>query len=122
MSALTQPVRNKMFGFLKNILRKSGETPVEYTEPAAPEPAPAAAPARAPIRANGPSQRPSLIKNGNGNGSGHAPASGIGTGGQSSGKGVDVSLQAVLSGLPLELQPRIRLLDVGDATLTIPIE
>jgi predicted regulator of Ras-like GTPase activity (Roadblock/LC7/MglB family) len=38
------------------------------------------------------------------------------------GKGVEVSLQKILSGLPLELQPRVRQADVGDLTISIPLE
>jgi len=112
-----------MFGFLKNILRRPVEAPVENQEPPAemdyaPPPPAARASRQAPARQNGgrpaaayqaagyqngtPSQRPSH-QNG-------------------SGKGVEVPLQKILEGLPLELQPRVRHPDVGDATISIPLE
>ncbi len=38
------------------------------------------------------------------------------------GRGVELSLQSILYGLPLELQPRVRQPDVGDMTITVPLE
>src|SRR2546422_9537868 len=37
-------------------------------------------------------------------------------------KSVQLSLRAVLSGLPLELQPRVKRMDVGESTISIPLE
>jgi predicted regulator of Ras-like GTPase activity (Roadblock/LC7/MglB family) len=37
-------------------------------------------------------------------------------------KGVEVSLQKILVGLPLELQPRVRQAEVGDLAISIPLE
>lgn len=104
-----------MFGFLKNLLRKSqgttaesvyetasdyvasdamtSEPPTEYA-PAAPAPA-ARTPRFAPAHQGLP---------------------------QASGRGVEISLQSVLNNLPLELQPRVRQPDVGDLTISIPLE
>lgn len=40
----------------------------------------------------------------------------------SNGKGVEVPVQKILSELPLELQPRVLLPEVGDMTISIPLE
>jgi predicted regulator of Ras-like GTPase activity (Roadblock/LC7/MglB family) len=95
-----------MFGFLKNLLRKSPETSAENYQDTASEPAAAAAQEAAPkapvFRA------PPLRRN--------APA----PNGHS--KGIEISLHAIIQGLPLELQPRVRRTDVGDLSLTVPLE
>lgn len=41
---------------------------------------------------------------------------------ESNGNGLHIPLQAVLNGLPLELKTRIKQSDVGDASLSIPLE
>ena len=90
-----------MFEFFKNLfVQRPGENPVESEVEAAPSTAaPPAAPKNPAL--SRPVQRPQ--SNGNGN-------------------GVHVPLQAILSGLPLELKGRIRLSEVGDATISIPLE
>ena len=95
-----------MFGFLKNLLRKAPETSAENFESVVPEndgrasaPQPAAKPLFKP---------PPLRRNG-AQPNGHS-------------KGIELSLQTVVQGLPLELQPRVKRPDVGDATITVPLE
>src|SRR5690349_15943239 len=96
-----------MFGFLKNLLRKAPETSAENYESIQPESAAenTAQPAhKAPVF-----KAPPLRRNG-------APAT------NGHGKGIELSLQSILQGLPLELQPRVRRTNVGDATITVPLE
>jgi len=99
-----------MFGFFKNFLRKpvtgsseeSGEQEnhaVEFEEKVSPEEYHFAKPS------NGHRQ------NGNGNGTK-----------KNGGSGVELPLEPILKGLPLELQPRVKHTDVGDATIYIPLE
>ena len=101
-----------MFGFLKNLLRKSQDTTADSVYETAteevgsdamtPEPQMSYT-APAPTRATR-----------------FAPAqSGLAQGG---GRGVEISLQSILNNLPLELQPRVLQPDVGDLTITIPLE
>src|SRR3954447_14940476 len=105
MSAVTHPVRNKMFGFFKNILRKQTAAEAEDHSPAnqdeqvveTPEPKAALFHKSAGHHANGHSQN-------------------------SSGSGIELPLEPILKGLALELQPRVKDTDVGDATIYIPLE
>src|ERR1051326_7178451 len=128
-----------MCGFLKNILRRPVEAPAENQEPPAEmeyaEPAPPPAPTQrsAAARQNGGRSSAGYQPAGHQAG-GYQPAGHQGGGYQNaipsqrsshqngSGKGVELSLQKVLEGLPLELQPRVRHPDVGDATVSIPLE
>ena len=98
-----------MFGFLKIFKRKAAETPAydesylaaesePFSEPE-PERQPLPQPMRPQPRGNLPQQQ-----------------------GQQNGRGVQLPLQIVLAGLPLELQPRVRMPDVGDAVISIPLE
>ena len=92
-----------MFGFLKKTLRKMANTSSEEQAAPAVETAVATLPAATPTpRSNG-----------------HALS---GNGQHANGKGVELALQLVLKGLPLELLPRVRQVDVGDATISIPLE
>src|SRR5579859_2825437 len=96
-----------MFGFLKNLLRKAPETSAENYESVAPETV-STAPAPQPAARPPAFKAPPLRRNGaspNGNG-----------------KGIELSLQSIVHGLPLELQPRVRRSDVGEATITVPLE
>jgi predicted regulator of Ras-like GTPase activity (Roadblock/LC7/MglB family) len=106
LSALAHSTKVKMFGFLKNLLRKAPETSAENYEEtsstAIAEPAATAAPKRPVFKA------PPLRRNG-------PPVNG-------NGKGIEISLQSIIQGLPLELQPRVRRTDVGDASITVPLE
>jgi len=45
-----------------------------------------------------------------------------GNGFHQSGKGIELSLQSILSNLPLELQPRVKNANVGEASISIPLE
>ncbi len=97
-----------MFGFFKNLLRKplsaaaerfnysSEPAEADYQQPEVVAPAPAPAPVR-----------------------NKAPAPSNGTG---NGRAVEIPLQSILSVLPLELQPRVRQTDVGDVTISVPLE
>ena len=87
-----------MFAFLKNIILGK---PVEDRVGEMQEPAPA--PARPAV--NGLPLRPQPRTHANGNGN-----------------SVEVSLQNVLGAFPLELKGRIRQSDVGEATVSIPME
>ena len=101
-----------MFGFLKNLLRKPHGTTAESAYLPAPgemtgEPGQDASGAYPVSPAAGrnsrlaPAQRPAVPQNG---------------------RGVELSLQNILNNLPLELQPRVRQPDVGDMTITVPLE
>ena len=93
-----------MFGFLKNLLRKLVETPVENEELTAPEFEPAPEPTGWEAQPEPDALRP------------HQKAV------CQNGKGVELSLEAVLRGLPLELQPRIRSCDVRGLSILIPLD
>jgi predicted regulator of Ras-like GTPase activity (Roadblock/LC7/MglB family) len=109
-----------MLGFLKNIMRKLADMPAETVDQPAPEytdteviPAPAST---APVKPALPRQP--VIPSNSLRQNGHAGHSN----GSQSGKGVEIPLQALLTALPLELHPRVRQSDVGDAIVTIPLE
>jgi len=119
-----------MFGFLKNILRRPAGPSAENQEPPAEmDYAAPAAPSTAPSHRQVPHRQ-----NGGRSAQGFQPAPGFQPGGyqnggpqrpthqNGSGKGVEVPLQKILEGLPLELQPRVRHPNVGDATISIPLE
>src|SRR5882724_1708918 len=93
-----------MFGFLKIFKRKPAETLGEVAIPQTLDAEFAARPEHRPI------MRPVGGRPGGGNG---IPANG---------KGVQLPLQSILNGLPLELQPRVTSPDVGDATISLPLE
>jgi len=97
----------KMFGFLKNLLRKAPEISAENYETTQPESEAASTPQSSPKPPV--FKAPPLRRNGVPATNGHA-------------KGIELSLQTVLQGLPLELQPRVRRTQVGDATITVPLE
>ena len=97
-----------MFGFFKSVLRKMVEAPADEPEAsvtvAEEEAEPSFEPSQPPVHYS-PSPR--------GNGNGHH---------QNGGKSVQLSLQSILRDLPLELQPRVKRVDVGDLTINIPLE
>ncbi len=97
-----------MFGFLKNLLHRSREVPAEDFQPQRASVAASAGESRRPFAmANQvPRWRQNLIQQ---DGNGH-------------GTGIEISLQKILNGLPLELQPRVRQPDVGDLAVSIPLE
>jgi predicted regulator of Ras-like GTPase activity (Roadblock/LC7/MglB family) len=94
-----------MLGFLKSLLRKSHDTAVASEQASAHESLPAAA-SPAPVRQS---------HGGNANAARHNPV-------RQNGKGVDVPLQKILEGLPLELQPRVVQPEVGELTISVPLE
>src|SRR5690242_19289580 len=100
-----------MLGFLKSLLRKPQDTPAESEQVFAPENIPVAKPAtravpQIPVARSAPPLRGQVPQNGqNGNG-----------------KGVEVPLQKIIEGLPLELQPRVTRTDFGDLTISVPLE
>jgi predicted regulator of Ras-like GTPase activity (Roadblock/LC7/MglB family) len=100
-----------MFGFIKNLLRKSSTASAgEYAADTevAPEPPPAPESYVPPVQSPPPNFRRAAPAN-------RAPGAG-------NGKGIEVPLQKILEGFPLELQPRIRQSDVSDYSITIPLE
>jgi predicted regulator of Ras-like GTPase activity (Roadblock/LC7/MglB family) len=103
MSAVTQPLRFKMFSFFKNILRRRVET--QTVE----DPAPTGDTEVFEDSATELDSNPAApVRRGNGN--------------HQNGRGLDLPLRSILHGLPLELQPRVRQAEVGDATITVPLE
>jgi predicted regulator of Ras-like GTPase activity (Roadblock/LC7/MglB family) len=99
-----------MSGFLRKVFGKASQAAPE--SPAAPAPT---APVWTPPTPAAP-PAPPAYRNGGGpvNGNGHGPSAG--------GKGVDIPLQSILSGLPQELQPRLKHSYVGPLTVAIPLE
>src|ERR1044071_8930467 len=99
-----QPRWINMFGFLKSLLRKPHDSAGDEEQVVAPESIPVAKarPARSTT-----SFKPAV------------PRRNVAV---QNGKGVDLPLQRILEGLPLELQPRIAQNDVGEATISVPLE
>ncbi len=95
-----------MFGFIKNFARKLASKPAETDFASAPETEFAPEPeSGAEHQAYTPAPVAKPMH-------GSHPAS----------KGVEVPLQGILQSLPLELQPRIKSMNVGDATVSVPLE
>ena len=97
-------MKGKMFGYVKNLLRKWVETPDDKQPPpsavsAAPAPArrlaPTPPPEGAPARQNGSRQN---------------------------GRGIELPLQPIIGGLPLDLQPRLKCTEAAGLTICIPLE
>jgi predicted regulator of Ras-like GTPase activity (Roadblock/LC7/MglB family) len=101
-----------MFGFLKNMLRKSPDAPAESQQTPVPDAASPAEqyvpePAAAPVRRRAPA-------------AGSAGAAGPAM--QRGSKSIEVPLQRILEILPLELQPRVRQPEVGEQSIAVPLE
>jgi predicted regulator of Ras-like GTPase activity (Roadblock/LC7/MglB family) len=96
-------MKGKMFGYVKNILRKWVETPEDNH----PVPAVSAAPARARRTVMAPP---------------HEGAPAHKNGSHQNGRGIELPLQPIFDGLPLELQPRLKQPDAGALTISIPLE
>ena len=94
-----------MFGHLKKLLRKLVETPREDQPASVPAPGAAAATTRRIVM----TPRPET-----------APPHNNGV--HQNGRGVELPLQPILSGLPLELQPRLLHADAGALTICVPLE
>ena len=95
----------KMFGYIKNLLQKWVETPDEdQAAPAVPAaPAPRRKIVMAPLAGAARALTPSM-------------------GGHQNGHGIELPLQPILAGLPLELQPRLQNPDAGALTVCVPLE
>lgn len=117
MRASSNKGKSGLFGYLKGLFHKSeapaaetsessyGETDVLVAAPALNFPPPVAV-VPPPAPKNG-SERNSSDKNGNGN---HAVP------------GVAIPLQSVLNGFPMELRAKIRVQNVGDLEVSIPLD
>jgi predicted regulator of Ras-like GTPase activity (Roadblock/LC7/MglB family) len=105
MSSLTHSVKAKMAGFLQNMLRKLGDSPAEGRPAAGSKTALASSPATASASPSAHKVIP-LHKNG----------------GNHNGRGLELPLQPILAGLPLELQPRLKQPDAGALTICVPLE
>src|ERR1035437_5120363 len=92
-----------MFGHLKKLLRRLVETPGEDQ------------PAPAPDAGAGSSRRIVIAPR-------LETAPPHKNGGHQNGRGIELPLQPILSGLPLELQPRLLQPDAGTLTISIPLE
>ncbi len=109
MSATTTGAKFKLFGFLKGLFTKTDSDTVSVQEPPVSELPPPAQPAATPA-----SKAPNPVRNGNGNGTANAPGRGPAS--------VSLSLGAILSSLPTDLQHKVRQPDVGDLTISVPLE
>ncbi|HWH72398.1 MAG TPA: roadblock/LC7 domain-containing protein [Candidatus Sulfotelmatobacter sp.] len=87
-----------MFSFFKNLLRKAVETPAANQSTHVQERDRVAPPS---ISQPPPGPRGGFAQNG---------------------KGIELPLRKILSGLPLELQPRVRLHEVGAMAIAVPLE
>jgi len=110
------PLFHEMFSFLKSFFRRPADAPVETADSSVvtyPDANPHQYPNAfsAPARPLAHNQVPTA-----------APVATRQVGGYSPVKGIELSLQAVINNLPLELQPRILQREVGDATISVPLE
>ena len=96
-------MKGKMFGYVKNLLRKWVETPEDNP------------PARAVSAAPAPARRMVMTPP-------HAGAPAQKNGSHQNGRGIELPLQPLLDGLPLELQPRLKTPNAGALTIAIPLE
>ena len=92
-----------MFGYVKNLLRKWVEKPDDNQSPTVVSTAPA--PSRRTVMAPPPEDAPAHNNDSHQNG-----------------RGIELPLQPILGGLPLELQPRLRHPDAGALTISIPLD
>ena len=102
-------MKGKMFGYVKNLLRRWVETP-DGDESAA-EAKAAPAPTRRIVMAP-----PSQAANA------HSNTTPQPAGTHQNGRGIELPLQPIIGALPLELQPRLRHPDAGALTICIPLE
>src|SRR6185436_6514793 len=122
-----------MFGFLKNLMRKPADAPAQQPDPApadqgyeydaaapeaevAPEPPPRARAGAG--RQNGRAGAPAPQRGGAHGAHGAQGQSAA----QAQGRSVQVPLQPILDGLPLEIQPRVVERNAGDLSISIPLE
>ena len=102
MSALAQNAKKKVAGMLQKLLGKLADAAPAPppTAPVKPAPLPVAPAAPAPVAMAAPTPAPRVHNNG---------------------KGVELPLQPILTGLPLELQPRLKRPDAGALTICVPL-
>ena len=98
---MSHSVKTKMLGYIKNLLRKWVETPDEDEAVSAATAAPT--PRRKIVMAPLPEATP-------------------GNRGRQNGSGLELPMQSILAGLPLELQPRLKNPDAGALTVSVPLE
>ena len=101
MSSLPNAFKKSMAGFLQNLVQKLLGSPGERRTPAEPAPTPASQPPQAAPSANAPSPHPG--------------------GFTANGEGIELPLQPILDGLPLELQPRVVQPDARDQVISVPL-
>ena len=101
-----------MFGFLKNLMRKPQGNQAVGTYAPMPDQVASDAEQESPVEYTPPPPVNRAVR----------PAPATRPAPQPNGKGVELSLQNILSGLPLELQPRVRQPDVGGMTISVPLE
>lgn len=116
MSATASGGKSKLFGFLKGIFHKPEEASTvadadagKETQSASPPPLAESAAEAAPVRTSQP---------GNGNGKSRGPTST----GRKNASHIALSLSSIVSGLPADLQPKVRTSAVGNATVSIALE
>ena len=103
MSSLAHIAKKKMAGMLQKLLGKLTDAPAGTVQAATGK----AAPATSAPSAQAPSARLAL-----------SPKQGV----HANGKGVELPLQPIIAGLPLELQPRLKRQDAGALTICVPLE
>jgi len=114
MSATVQREKKSLFGFFKNIFRKSDAAAVSADDGVRVVGATPVAPPRAQVPVA------KLVSSTNGVSNSQAQPSA--TASPAQGNGVTLPLQSVLSALPVELRNQVRIKEVGDLSVTIPFE
>jgi len=114
MSATVQREKKSLFGFFKNIFRKSDAAAVSADDGVRVVGATPVAPPRAQVPVA------KLVSSTNGVSSSQAQPSANASPAQ--GNGVTLPLQSVLSALPAELRNQIRIKEAGELAVTIPFE
>jgi predicted regulator of Ras-like GTPase activity (Roadblock/LC7/MglB family) len=104
-----------MFGFLKNLLWSTRGQPAGTWKPSSFRTASAPVPVSAPPAASPPRLAPSSPGEGRQDG---APANRA----HQNGNGLNLPLQNILAGFPLELQSRVRQTDLGGRSVSVPLE
>ena len=104
MSSLAHNAKKKMAGMLQKLLGKLADAPARTRASRSgetPPPLPRPLPLRCRSRQSAPAPAPRVHSNG---------------------KGIELPLQPIIAGLPLELQPRLKHQDAGALTICVPLE